>query len=424
MKCFRVPQCVVLIVCAIFFAPSAFSQTNPEPAGWYAGDMHVHRSCGSSPEAVSSMFTRMNAQNLSSLSLLADMGNGEVQNPATDLPFVNGQNDPISTSSRILHWDAEWHWDATYSQYAHQALGGHLVGLGLTSAQQLWRESTYQTLDWLHQQNGVAGFAHMQYLDNGGLPSSLTCCTPIEYPVEVGLGDADFISEDVDHVNSGAGMHPENFIQAYYRLLNSGFRPGFAAGTDYPCNDGTVGSPLTYVQVAGGQMSYRNWIDGISKGKTVVSRNGHIEFLNLLVNGTATPGDEIQMANAGNVTVSVTWTATQNVTISGTYGTTRSTTLTVGVASLISLTLNPSTVIGGSPSTGTLTLNGAAPPSGALVSLTGSNTAAAQVPLNATVPGGTGSITFPVTTGAVHGTSSTIRGTYRSTSRSAVLTVR
>ena len=39
-----------------------------------------------------------------------------------------------------------------------------------------------------------------------------------------------------------------------------------------------------------GRSAYRNWIDGIAKGRTVVSRNGHDEFLNLTVNGTATPG--------------------------------------------------------------------------------------------------------------------------------------
>lgn len=127
---------------------------------------------------------------------------------------------------------------------------------------------------------------------------------------------------------------------------------------------------------------------------------------------------------------STTFTITTNgvasstsVTISAVYGTTRTTTLTVSVASLTSPTLSPSTVTGGSSSTGTLTLNGAAPPNGAVVSLTSSNTTAAQVPSTATIPAGARSVTFTVTTGAVHGTSSTIRATYGSTTRSATLTV-
>jgi hypothetical protein len=286
----------------------------PEPTGWYAGDIHVHRSCGGSPEALSSMFSKMNDQNLAVMSLLADSGNAEVQNATTDLPLVNGQDASISTPGRILHWDTEWHWDATYTQYAHQALGGHVVGLGMSSAQQEWFEYTKLVLDWIHQQNGIGGFAHLQYLD-GSFPTTLTCCTPIEYPVEVALGNADFISEDVDDSGAGFSMNPEAFTQAYYKLLNTGFRPGFAAGTDYPCNTGRpVGSLLTYVQVAGGQLTYRNWIQGIAAGRTVVSRNGHNEFLNLTVNGTASPGDQLGFTSATNVPVTVVWTSTQNLT--------------------------------------------------------------------------------------------------------------
>ncbi len=290
------------------------SSTSPEPSGWYAGDMHVHRSCGGSPIPLSNMYDMMTTNNLAVISLLADMGNGEVQNPATDLPLVNGQDASISTPGRIVHWDTEWHWDATYSQYAHQALGGHIVALGLNQAQQVWQELTDQILDWAHQRNAIAGFAHLQYLD-GGIPQALTCCTPVEYPVAAALGKLDFISEDVDDSGSGQGMNPDAAIDAYYKLLNTGFRPGFAAGTDYPCNGGRpLGGLLTYVQVAGGQMTYGNWIAGIRSGRTVVSRNGHKEFVALTVNGTATPGDEIQLAAAATLPVTVQWTATQNFT--------------------------------------------------------------------------------------------------------------
>ena len=64
----------------------------PEPAGWYAGDPHVHSNCGGSPKRYRAMLAKMGANNLAVISLLADMGNGEVQNPVTDLPLVNGQD--------------------------------------------------------------------------------------------------------------------------------------------------------------------------------------------------------------------------------------------------------------------------------------------------------------------------------------------
>ena len=298
----------------------------PEPDGWYAGDMHVHRSCGGAPETVSSLYGKMAANNLSVISLLADMGNGELQTPATDLPLVDGRDASVSTSGRIVHWDAEWHWDPTYPQYPHQALGGHIVALGLTQAFQVWDEYTYPIFDWVHQRSGIAGFVHMQYLDDTNtIPNGLTCCTPMEYPVEVALGTTDFISEDVADCNSTCGgaagpgasapLCPDCFIHAYYKLLNCGFRPGFAGGTDYPCNCGDpVGSILTYSQVDGGQMTYGNWINAIKNGRTVVSRNGHNEFLNLTVNGTATPGDEINLTGAGSVQVNIQWTAIQSLT--------------------------------------------------------------------------------------------------------------
>ena len=93
------------------------------PPGWYRGDMHVHLNCGpgSATNSVTDIYNQMVNQDLSVVSLLADMGNGEVQDPTTDLPLVNGQDAPISTPGRMLHWDAEWHWDATYTQYPHQA---------------------------------------------------------------------------------------------------------------------------------------------------------------------------------------------------------------------------------------------------------------------------------------------------------------
>lgn len=275
--------------------------TGPEPEGWYAGDIHVHRSCGGSPESISSLRQKMSTNDLAAISLLADMGNGEVENPVTDLPRVSPMDDPISTSERTVHWDTEWHWDATYFQYPHQALGGHIVALGLDSAEQVWEEYTYPIFQWVRQRNGIAGFAHMQYLGDG-IPQSLTCCTPIEYPVETALGMSDFISEDV--------QGGETAIRAYYRLLNTGFRPGLAAGTDYPCNGlDPLGSLLTYVRVAPQTWSYRAWVEGIAAGRTVISRNGHAEFLKLVVNGIAEPGDEVNLPAAGAVPVTVEWTA-------------------------------------------------------------------------------------------------------------------
>jgi hypothetical protein len=257
----------------------------------------------------------MEPNNLAVIAVLADMGNGEVKYADKDLSKVNGKDAAQSKSSRIIHWDTEWHWDATYSNFANQALGGHLVLLGLENAKQIWEESPYKILEWGKKQNAVRGFAHFQYLNNS-VQDELNCCIPIDYPVEAALGSIDFVSEDVygNFSPSNGTYHSEAAINAYYRLLNCGFRLGLAAGTDYPCNDNEpLGTLLTYVQV-NDQLTYRKWIEGIKNGKTVVSRNGHNEFLELRVNETAGPGDEIKLNDKGTVSVKVKWSAIKQLT--------------------------------------------------------------------------------------------------------------
>ena len=85
----------VLAVVALMAWLSGAAWGEVAPAGWYAGDMHVHRNCGpsTSTNSVSEIFNQMTNADLSVVSLLADMGNGEVADPTTDLPLVNGQDD-------------------------------------------------------------------------------------------------------------------------------------------------------------------------------------------------------------------------------------------------------------------------------------------------------------------------------------------
>lgn len=296
---------------------AATDRKGPEPAHWYAGDMHVHRNCGTdSVVNISDLAAMMEVNDLAVMSVLADMGNGEVLESETDLLKVNGMPAPESSDGRLIQWDAEWHWDATYTQFGRQALGGHLVLLGLPEAEQIWAESPYKVLEWGRERNAVSGFAHLQYL-NDSIQDLLNCCIPIDYPVEAALGTIDFISEDVfaaGSSNSG-NYFADGAIGAYYRLLNCGFKVSLVAGTDYPCNDyEALGSLLTYVYVPGVEpLTYRKWIEGIARGRTVISRNGHAEFLDLKVDGTQGPGAEIEIEGGGELTISVTWSANKKL---------------------------------------------------------------------------------------------------------------
>ena len=256
----------------------------PEPDDWYAGDMHVHRNCGEGTSVLpENEFTAMMEPNdLAVISVLADMGDGEVKDSKTDLPKVNGTDAAQSVPGRTVHWDAEWHFDPAGTTFENKALGGHIVLLGLSEAHTIWDESPYKILEYGRSQNGIVGFCHMQYLKDS-IPATLDCCTPIDFPVEAALGTIDFLAEDV-WLNDAS-------VNAYYRLLNCGFRLGWAAGTDFPCNNSQpFGSLLTYVQVKNKPFSYRQWVEGIKNGRTVVTTNGHNEFLDLKVNGNCNTG--------------------------------------------------------------------------------------------------------------------------------------
>jgi hypothetical protein len=117
------------------------------------------------------------------------------------------------------------------------------------------------------------------------------------------------------------------------------------------------------------------------------------------------------------------------VTISAVYsGVTRTAALTVNppapTATLSSISVSPSSVTGGTGSTGTVTLSSGAPSGGAVVSLTSSNTAAANVPASVTIAAGATTATFAATTSSVaSSTAVTITATYAGVTRTTTLTV-
>ena len=286
-------------------APAEF--VRPEPADWFTGDIHVHRSCdGSQPVTITELQAMMRVNHLSVISVLGDMGNNKSADRIEDLNKVNEKDSPLSSDGQIIHYSAEWHWDATQWEHPHQALGGHLVLLGLKKAHKIWDESAYKVLDYAGAQNAVRGFAHMQYLNNA-IQKDLDCCIPIDYPVEAALGNIEFVAEE----QTGGS---ENGILAYYRLLNCGFRLALAGGTDYPCNNVPLGSVMTYVQIPGKKLTYQNWIEGIRKGRTVVSRNAHNEFIDLKVNQTGGPGTDIRLKADSAITIEAGWSAVEEMT--------------------------------------------------------------------------------------------------------------
>ena len=140
----------------------------------------------------------------------------------------------------------------------------------------------------------------------------------------------------------------------------------------------------------------------------------------------AVPASVTVPAGATSVTFSVTTTAVNSntpVVITASYaGAPQVTTLTVEPL-LSSLAINPSMVAGGSGSTGTVQLNAPAPADGLTVILSNTNAAVVTAPPSVAVPAGATTASFPITTNAVDGTStSTITATYDN-SPTAILTI-
>jgi hypothetical protein len=114
------------------------------------------------------------------------------------------------------------------------------------------------------------------------------------------------------------------------------------------------------------------------------------------------------------------------VTISASYGSaTKTASLTVNAPVLSSLRLSPASVTGGHSTTkNKVTLNGVAPAGGAVVMLTSGDASVASPPTTVTVPEGSTSVDFTITTTAV--SSSTvvpITASFGGVTKSANLTV-
>ena len=95
---------------------------------------------------------------------------------------------------------------------------------------------------------------------------------------------------------------------------------------------------------------------------------------------------------AGNVT------SPTDVTLSATYGVAATATITLRPVEVASLTLAPPEVAGTMPATGTIQLNGVAPSGGLAVTLTSSAPTLVIVPASVTVPAGTSTASFAMTT--------------------------
>jgi len=301
---------------------------DPAKWGWYSGDTHIHGGgCahyerpteGVSPET---MIRHVRGEGLSVGDVLTwgpswyyqkQFFTGHAQSPAATLehPELQVANNatllPRSTpkdSESLLRYDVE----VSGFPSSHS---GHLVLLRLadqdypgTKVIQDWPSWNLPILKWAREQGGVVGYAHC----GSGMEVESTDLPNYEIPPMDGIGTQEAIM-DVTHgmvdFISGCDTQPAAELNAWYHMLNCGFRLALIGETDYPCITGErPGVGRSYVHLDERPVNdagYEAWVHGLQKGQLYCG-DGRSHFLEFKVEGRRS-GDDVALASSGMVKV-------------------------------------------------------------------------------------------------------------------------
>jgi len=284
---------------------------DPAKWGWYSGDTHIHAGgCAhySSPTegvAPETMIRQARGEGLAIGDVLTwapswyyqkQFFTGHAISPPANLehPELQVANDaslrphptPEDTES-ILRYDVEV--SGFPSSHA-----GHLVLLRLkdqdypgTRVLEDWPSWNLPILKWVRSQGALGGYAHCgigMVTDSEDLPN-------YEIPPMDGIGTQEAII-DVTHglvdFLSGCDTHPVAELNAWYHMMNCGFRMSLVGETDYPCiTDERVGVGRSYVRLEHRPVDnagYEDWVRGMAQGRLYCG-DGRSHFLDFKVNG-------------------------------------------------------------------------------------------------------------------------------------------
>ena len=261
---------------------------------WLSADVHVHMNYGGTYRNTPAHLVRQaEAEDL-------DVVFGLVVNKEQRIPdigYFSPAPDQASTDSVLLSFGQEYH----TSYWGHLGLLGlndHYLIPGYVAYANTAAASLYPTnaviADLAHAQGALVGYVHP--FDEMPDPTAAGTLTD-ELPVDVALGKVDYyeVLGFSEHKTSAA---------IWYRLLNCGFRPAAAAGTDAMANfaslRGPVGMNRVYAQTqsespagahADTMMRLHEWLAGLHAGRTLAT-NGPL--LGLTVEGQP-PGAELSV---------------------------------------------------------------------------------------------------------------------------------
>ena len=276
----------------------------PLPAGWrdtwHSADVHVHMNYAGAYRNTPERLVKQAAAE--DLDVVFDLVvNKEQRIP--DIAYFSPDPDHASTPAVLLSHGQEFH----TSYWGHMGLLGlndHFLLPGYAAYANTAAASLYPTnaavADLAHAQSALVGYVHL--FDQPPDPVHDATLTS-ELPVDVALGKVDYyevVGFSDNHLASAGAWH---------RLLNCGFRPSAAAGTDAMANFASLHGPVGLYRVfvqdgshdlassGAGELHKRldNWLHALKAGHSMATNSA---LLGLEVNGKS-PGSELEIPAAG-----------------------------------------------------------------------------------------------------------------------------
>jgi len=302
---------------------------DPAKWGWYSGDTHIHAGgCshydhpteGVSPET---MIRHVRGEGLSIGDVLTwgpswyyqkQFFTGAAVSPQATLEHPDLQAaDNASLVPKDTPQDAEstLRYDVEVSGFPSSHCG-HLVLLRLkeqdypgTKLIEDWPSWNLPILKWAKAQGALVGVAHCGW----GMQVASNALPNYDIPPMDGIGTQEAIVDITHGVTdflSGVDTVPAAELNAWYHLLNCGFRLAMVGETDYPCiTDFRVGLGRSYVQLPKrpiGNDGYEAWIKGIAQGQLYFG-DGKSHFLDWTVDNRRSGDADVKLPRPKTVTV-------------------------------------------------------------------------------------------------------------------------
>jgi hypothetical protein len=284
---------------------------DPSKWGWYPGDVHIHAAgCSHFMQPTSGVNPETMIRHVRGEALV--VGQVLTWGPAWDYQkqFFSGR--AISPAASLEHPELQTsnnvRWKPQPTQKDGQSLlrydievsgfpssvCGHLILLRLQQQEfpgsalpEDWPSWNLPILQWALKQGAVVGYAHC------GLGMGVSDDTLPNYLVppfdNVGTNEAIVdVTHGALHFIAGCELNPSFELNAWYHMLNCGFRVVFAGETDYPCiYDERPGVGRSYVRLEKQPLDdagYEEWVSSFREGRLYVG-DGRGHLLEFTVNG-------------------------------------------------------------------------------------------------------------------------------------------